>query len=121
MCGSVAGSASSGATASFSFDMPPDMAGYDYRYDARISQCLNNVPPKLILYVNGAEYGRYQLSRAWGLAEIAFPAGTFVPGRNTITWRYDSDSHSSDYWVGIRSHTFTLASRPSRGTWLIFR
>ena len=121
MCGSVAGSATSGATVSFSFDMPPDMASYAYRYDARISQCLNNVPPKLILYVNGAEYGRYQLSRAWGLAEIAFPAGTFVPGRNTIAWRYDSDHHSSDYWVGIRSHTFTLASRPSRGTWLIFR
>ena len=121
MCGSVMSSASTSATASFSFDMPPEMTGYAYRYDIGISQCSGNVPPRLILYVNGVEYGRFQVTQLWGSLKVDFPANTFVSGRNVIAWRFDADSHTPDYYTGIRSHVFILSSRPSRGTWLLIR
>ncbi len=121
MCGNVASSAAS-TTSSFSFDMPADMTGYAFRYDARISQCKDDKAPNLILYVNGEEYLRHQMRWAWDYFDYTFPPDTFHAGRNTIAWRFDADSHVSGYWAGMRGHVMTLASKPKfSGTFLTIR
>ena len=90
------------------FELTKRQAELAYRYEMGVGQTKDNAGPKIVIYVNGAEFIRTKIDWQFGNGEVIFPSGTFREGENCIAIRYDPADYPSGYWATFRSHRLTV-------------